>query len=107
MDIVDIKAYMHGVGREARAASRFMAKADTQTKNKALTVMAQAIRRESSSLLVANAKDMEKARALKLDDALLDRLVLSAKTVDGMAEGLLQIVQLPDPVGEITDLNYR
>ena len=107
MDIVDIKAYMHGVGREARAASRFMAKADTQTKNKALTVMAQAIRRESSSLLAANAKDMEKARALKLDDTLLDRLALSAKTVDGMAEGLLQIVQLPDPVGEITDLNYR
>ncbi|HSS47125.1 MAG TPA: glutamate-5-semialdehyde dehydrogenase [Burkholderiales bacterium] len=107
MDIVDIKAYMHGVGREARAASRLMAKADTRTKNKALTVMAQAIRREAQSLLAANAKDMEKAGAQKLDDALLDRLALSAKIVDNMAEGLMQIVQLPDPVGEITGLNYR
>ncbi|HVS27275.1 MAG TPA: glutamate-5-semialdehyde dehydrogenase [Burkholderiales bacterium] len=107
MDIVDIKAYMHGMGREARAASRLMAKADTRTKNKTLTVMAQAIRRDSSNLLAANARDMEKARAQKFDDALLDRLALSARIVDNMAEGLMQIVQLPDPVGEITGLNYR
>jgi glutamate-5-semialdehyde dehydrogenase len=107
MDIVDIKAYMHGVGREARSASRLMAKADTKTKNHALTVMAQAIRRDSSELLATNAKDMERARAQKLDEALLDRLTLTTKTVDSMAEGLLQIAQLPDPVGEITGLNYR
>ncbi|HEY6280609.1 MAG TPA: glutamate-5-semialdehyde dehydrogenase [Burkholderiales bacterium] len=107
MDILDIKAYMQGVGREARAASRFMARADTKSKNKALTAMAQAIRREAKSLLAANSKDMESARANKLDDALLDRLTLSAKDIDSMAEGLLQIVQLPDPVGEISGLSYR
>jgi glutamate-5-semialdehyde dehydrogenase len=107
MDILDIKAYMLGIGREARAASRLMARADTKSKNKALTVMAQAIRREAKSLLAANSKDMESARANKLDDALLDRLTLSAKDIDSMAEGLLQIVQLPDPVGEISGLSYR
>jgi glutamate-5-semialdehyde dehydrogenase len=107
MDILDIKVYMQGVGREARAASRLMARADTKTKNKALTAMAQAIRREAKSLLAANSKDMESARANKLDDAVLDRLTLSAKDIDSMAEGLLQIVQLPDPVGEISGLSYR
>jgi len=107
MDILDIKAYMQGVGREARAASRLMARADTKTKNKALTAMAQAIRREAKSLLAVNSKDMESARANKLDDAGLDRLTLSAKAIDSMAEGLLQIVQLPDPVGEISGLSYR
>ncbi len=107
MDILDIKAYMQGVGREARAASRLMARADTKTKNKALTAMARAIRREAKSLLAANSKDMESARANKLDDAELDRLTLSAKAIDSMAEGLLQIVQLPDPVGEISGLSYR
>ncbi len=107
MDILDIKSYMQGVGRAARAASRLMARADTKTKNKALTAMAQAIRREAKSLLAANSKDMESARANKLDDALLDRLTLSAKAIDSMAEGLLQIVQLPDPVGEISGLSYR
>lgn len=107
MDILDIKNYMQGVGRAARAASRLMARADTKTKNKALTAMAQAIRREAKSLLAANSKDMESARAQKLDDALLDRLMLSTKAIDSMAEGLLQIVQLPDPVGEISGLSYR
>ena len=107
MDILDIKNYMQGVGRAARAASRLMARADTKTKNKALTAMAQAIRREAKSLLAANSKDMESARANKLDDALLDRLTLTARDIDSMAEGLLQIVQLPDPVGEISGLSYR
>ena len=107
MDILDIKVYMLGIGREARAASRLMARADTKSKNRALTAMAHAIRREAKSLLAANSKDMESARANKLDDALLDRLTLSAKDIDSMAEGLLQIVQLPDPVGEISGLSYR
>ena len=107
MDILDIKAYMLGIGREARAASRLMARADTKSKNRALTAMAHAIQREAKSLLAANSKDMESARANKLDDALLDRLMLSAKDIDSMAEGLLQIVQLPDPVGEISGLSYR
>ncbi|HEX9181558.1 MAG TPA: glutamate-5-semialdehyde dehydrogenase [Burkholderiales bacterium] len=107
MDIVDIKAYMQSVGREARAASRLMARADTRTKNRALTVMAEAIRRDADRLLAANARDLAAAREKGLDAAMMDRLTLNAKGVAGMAEGLLQIASLPDPVGEITGLNYR
>ncbi len=104
---MDIKAYMQDMGRAARAASRAVARADTNTKNKALTVMAQAIQRDADKLLAANAEDMAAARAQGLDEALLDRLALNAKSVAGMVEGLLQIAGLPDPVGEISDLKYR
>jgi len=104
---MDIKAYMQDMGRAARAASRAVARADTNTKNKALTVMAQAIQRDADKLLAANAEDMAAARAQGLDEALLDRLALNAKSVAGMVEGLLQIAALSDPVGEISDLKYR
>ena len=104
---MDIKTYMQQVGRQARAASRAMAKSDTNAKNKALSVMAQAIQRDAAKLLEANAKDLAAAKAAGLDSAMLDRLTLSEKGVASMAEGLLQIAALPDPVGEITNLNYR
>jgi glutamate-5-semialdehyde dehydrogenase len=104
---MDIKQYMQTLGKQARAASRAVARADTNLKNKALLAMAAAIRRDADKLLAANAKDMEAARAAGLDAALLDRLAINAKSVAGMAEGLEQIAALPDPVGEVTDMNYR
>jgi glutamate-5-semialdehyde dehydrogenase len=104
---MDIKTYMHKVGQQARAASRLMAKADTNAKNKALTAMASAIQRDAAKLIAANAKDLAEAREAGLEPALLDRLTLTEKGVAGMAEGLLQIAALPDPVGEISGLNYR
>lgn len=107
MDIIDIKTYMQSVGREARAASRLMAKAETAAKNRALTAMAAAIKRDEQKLLAANALDLEGARAGGLDAALIDRLALTSKGVASMAEGLLQIAALADPIGEISDLNYR
>ncbi|MEK6708037.1 MAG: glutamate-5-semialdehyde dehydrogenase [Pseudomonadota bacterium] len=107
MDVIDIKAYMQSVGREARAASRLMAKAETAAKNLALTAMAAAIKRDEHKLLAANALDLQGAQAQGLDAALLDRLTLTSKGVASMAEGLLQIAALADPIGEISDLNYR
>ncbi|MEN6628901.1 MAG: glutamate-5-semialdehyde dehydrogenase [Sulfuricella sp.] len=104
---MDIKAYMHKVGQDARAASRLMAKADTNAKNQALTAMAQAILRDSAKLLAANAQDLAEAREAGLEEALLDRLTLTEKGVASIAEGLMQIAALPDPVGEISGLNYR
>ncbi len=104
---MDIKQYMKSIGQQARAASRAMARADTHAKNGALLAMAAAIERDADRLLAANAKDMEQARAAGLDAALLDRLQLAPKTVAAMAEGLRQIAALPDPVGAITDLNFR
>ncbi|MEI2767386.1 MAG: glutamate-5-semialdehyde dehydrogenase [Nitrosomonas sp.] len=107
MDILDIKQYMKTVGKTARAASRLIAKADTATKNNALTAMANAIRRDEALLLAANAKDVDNACAQGLEVAMIDRLTLSTKSVATMAEGLMQISALPDPVGEISGLHYR
>ena len=104
---MDVQSYMHGVGRAARAASRLTAKADTETKNHALTVMAESIERRCAELLTANARDLDAARTKKLDAALIDRLTLTEKAISAMADGLLQIAKLPDPVGEINGLRFR
>ena len=103
----DIKHYMKEVGIAARSASRVMAQADTTTKNRALAAIAAALQSQSAQLLTANAQDVAAARASGLDAASIDRLTLTEKTVQAMAEGLLQIAQLPDLIGSITDLNYR
>jgi glutamate-5-semialdehyde dehydrogenase len=108
MDIeMDVKNYMHQVGRQARAASRLMAAASTEAKNSALVRMAAKIRARADGLLAANARDLEQARADGLDAALIDRLTLTPKTIESMATGLEQIAALPDPIGEITDVKRR
>ena len=107
MSTTDIKQYMQAVGQAARAASRLIAKADTADKNKALTAMAEAIKRDEQQLLAANAIDLEQAKAKGLETAMIDRLTLTQKGIAGMAEGLLQIAALADPVGEISGLSYR
>jgi glutamate-5-semialdehyde dehydrogenase len=104
---MDIQSYMHSIGRAARMASRSMAKAETAAKNHALTSMAQALEREVSRLMDANARDVQAARAKGLEAALVDRLTLTPKSVAAIAEGLRQIAQLPDPVGEISGMHYR
>ena len=103
----DIKAYMQQVGQQARAASRTMAQADTAAKNRALEAIAAAILDGSAQLIAENARDVAAARASGLDAASVDRLTLTEKTVRGMAEGLRQIAQLPDPIGEISEMKYR
>lgn len=104
---MDIKHYMNEVGQRARQASRAMAKADTAAKNRALSLIAAAIRRDAQILRDANQKDLAAARASGLEPAMLDRLTLSDKAIDTMAEGLEQIVSLPDPIGEISNMKYR
>ncbi|WP_151636560.1 glutamate-5-semialdehyde dehydrogenase [Noviherbaspirillum aerium] len=104
---MDIKHYMNDVGQRARKASRAMAKADTGAKNKALSLIAAAIRREADALRAANQQDLEAARANGLAPAMLDRLTLSDKAIATMAEGLEQIVSLPDPIGEMSNMKYR
>ena len=104
---MDVQTYMHGVGRQARAASRVVARAGTAAKNRALTATAAAIERAAKLLLTANALDVAAARDKKLDSAAIDRLTLTPKTIAAMADGLQQIAKLPDPVGEISGLKYR
>lgn len=107
MPAMDIKNYMQTVGISARAASRLMAAADTNTKNQALLHIASAILREKSALITANQQDLAAARANGLDDAMLDRLTLSEKSILTMAEGLQQIANLADPIGEMSNFKYR
>lgn len=106
-EIADVSAYMRGVGLRARAASRAMARANTHAKNLALHTMAAAIRRDKAQLQARNALDLEAGRAKGLDAAMLDRLTLSDKAVETMARGLEEIAELPDPIGEISDLKFR
>ena len=104
---MDIQSYMTRVGKQARAASRLVAKSDTATRNKALALAATAIERDAERLLAANALDLEAARAKQLEPALIDRLTLTARTVAAMADGLRQVAALPDPIGEMSELNQQ
>ena len=103
----DIKQYMTEVGKQARAASRIMAQVDTAAKNRALEAIAVAILSGGAQLIAENARDIAAARANGLDDASVDRLTLTEKAIRSMAEGLRQIAQLPDPIGEISNMSYR
>ena len=103
----DIRALMLAMGERARAGSRAMARATTAEKNRALEAAAEALREREKTLLAANARDVKGARAEGRDDAFIDRLKLTGKAVDAMAEGLLAVAKLPDPVGEVSGLGFR
>ena len=105
--MADIKEYMHKVGQRARAAARHMARAETAAKNDALLAIAALIDERAAQLVEVNAADLDAAQGQGLGEALLDRLSLNAKGVAAMADGLRQIAALPDPVGGVSDLNYR
>lgn len=98
---------MQALGRAARVAARIVAKADTAVKNHALIAMARAIRCHEASLLAANAADVAQARNKGFELAMIDRLTLTSKGIASMAAGLEQIAALSDPIGAVTDLDYR
>jgi glutamate-5-semialdehyde dehydrogenase len=104
---LDLAAYMREVGERARAASCILARASTASKNAALQSAAAALERDSFRLRTANTRDVDAARAAGDDASFVDRLTLAQSGIEAMAEGLRQIVALPDPVGEIADLKYR
>jgi len=98
---------MRGLGERARRSATALAAAGTETKNLALAAMADLLEAERDQLRAENGRDLDAGRARGLDAALLDRLTLSDARIDAMAEGLRQIAELPDPVGEITGLASR
>jgi len=104
---VDIKAYMHQLGIQAKQAGREISKADSAKKNKALLEIAKQLELQRDFLSAENQKDLQQGKEKGLDAALLDRLELTAARITAMIEGLKQIAALPDPVGEISQLNYR
>ena len=104
---MNVQEYMQSLGRDARAASRHIARATTNAKNAALLAIYHALEANQADVLAANAKDMANGQANGLDAALLDRLELTPSRFAGMLEGLQQVIALTDPVGVITDLAYR
>lgn len=103
----DVDAYMLMIGQQARQASRVMAAASTADKNAALLAMADAIDASRDVLHQANEQDLQHGREKGLDAAMLDRLALTPARIDGMIEGLRQVVALQDPVGAISDMSFR
>ena len=104
---LDVPVYFEHIGAAARAASREVARASTATKNAALQEIAEVLVAREAHILEQNAEDVKAAKKADLAPALIDRLTLTAKTVAAMADGLRQIANLPDPVGELTDLRTR
>ncbi|MBD3820872.1 MAG: glutamate-5-semialdehyde dehydrogenase [Thiotrichales bacterium] len=102
----DIQQMMQTLGQKARKASRELAVATTEQKNRALLSIADALLAQAETLKAENKKDLEAGKAKGLDDAMLDRLTMTDKTIAGMAEGLRQIAGLKDPIGEIEHMNY-
>jgi glutamate-5-semialdehyde dehydrogenase len=97
----DIAAVMRSLGEAARGAASALAVASTDMKSAALVAAAAAIRANAAGILAANAKDMEAAQGRDLSAALLDRLELDDARVEGMAKGLEEVAELPDPVGAV------
>ena len=102
-----IAAYMAEVGQRARAAARVVSRAGSAEKDAALRAMAQSIDEQSQAILAANSEDLKAGAGCGLDAALLDRLELNTLRLSAAAEGLRQIAALADPVGAISELNYR
>ena len=107
MTSTDLQATVAHMGVAARAASTQMASASTAARNAALLALARLLRGETGALQAANARDIAAAEAAGLAAPMVDRLKLTDKIIDTVAEGCEQIAAMPDPIGEITNLRRR
>ncbi|AOY43814.1 MULTISPECIES: glutamate-5-semialdehyde dehydrogenase [Psychrobacter] len=103
----DITTYMQSVGKQARAASRALAAANTGDKNSALMAIHDELVNAKPDILAANKIDMDNGHKNELDSALLDRLELNEARFNAMLQGLKDVASLPDPIGEVTDMTYQ
>ena len=104
---MDLKKYVFDKAIEARAGARALAKASSKQKNEALVRMAEALKKRAKELISANKKDIQYAKGKGLSKAMIDRLTLNEKRVDEMAQGLIEVSALPDPVGEVIRMRQR
>jgi glutamate-5-semialdehyde dehydrogenase len=103
----DIPAYMAHLGAQARAAATAMAAAPSAAKDAALRALARRLRADAAALQAANAHDIAAAQAAGLAAPMVDRLKLTPKVIETVAEGCEQLAAMPDPVGEILDVRRR
>jgi glutamate-5-semialdehyde dehydrogenase len=95
------------IARDARQASFVMSRLGTTAKNNLLLAMAEALQKQAAHLIAENAKDLEAGKNKGLSSAMLDRLMLNDKRITGMADALVEVAGLPDPVGEVTRMWKR
>jgi glutamate-5-semialdehyde dehydrogenase len=107
IDTPDTQMLIAEMGRRARAAATVLAAMPSTAKADALRAAAGAIRASQDAILAANAEDMAAGKANGLSDAMLDRLLLDAKRVEGMAAGIEAVAGLEDPVGSVLDERTR
>ncbi len=104
---MDLKKYVLKKAQEAKAGARSLAKASSKQKNDVLIKMADALNNLADMLISANSKDIELAEKKGLSKAMIDRLTLNKKRIEEMSAGLIEVAQLPDPVGEIINMRQR
>lgn len=107
IDEQNLDQYMQQLGEQAKSSAAILALAQPAAKNDALNAIAEALLDQRDALKTANEIDLQQGRQDGLDDAMLDRLALDDSRIDAMVEGLRQVAALADPVGEITDMDYR
>ncbi len=99
--------YLESLGLRAKKASEVLAKLDPATKNLALRAAAEAIKKNSKAILEANAKDVARAKERGMKESLIDRLMLTTDRINQMADGIIQVSALKDPVGEVLEIITR
>ncbi|TSA41378.1 MAG: glutamate-5-semialdehyde dehydrogenase [Methylococcaceae bacterium] len=104
---MNIKHYMQTLGQHAKEAAYALNKANTGIKNQALLAIAEVLHQQREVLRTENQKDLSVGEQQGLDTPSLERLTLTPKVIDTMIEGLHQVAALPDPIGEISNLQYR
>ncbi len=104
---MDVKELILEIGQRAKEAARKLPSLSTETKNRVLRLVAERLRAEKAYLQEENEKDLVAAREKGLSAALIDRLTLSDKVIEGMAVGLEEVAALPDPVGEVVKMWRR
>lgn len=102
-DTTQINEYLTGLGEKAQAAKTVLQRLTVEQKNRALAASAEALVKATEKLLAANEKDYLAAQEEGMAKGLLDRLKLTPERIESMAQGLLQIADLPDPIGEVME----
>ncbi|CAN7208755.1 glutamate-5-semialdehyde dehydrogenase [Pseudorhodoferax sp. LjRoot39] len=107
MNALNIAEYAQTLGVQARQASAAMARASTATKNQALRALARLLRGQTGPLQADNAKDIARAEAAGLSAPMVDRLKLTPKVLDTVAQGCEQLAAMPDLIGEISGMQQQ
>jgi len=107
MNALNVAEYTQTLGLQAKQASALMARADAATRNKALRALAALLRANIQALQADNAKDIERATAAALPAPMVDRLKLTPKVIETVAQGCEQLAAMPDIIGEMTALRQQ